>query len=169
MIYNICPTVGFWLRLFDSVFWLMKISGCARVSLCGFHAVTMLGCAVLRVFQHYSFISVSLISFLPSDGWHGDGPSTDESKKKRQKERDCTFQSPPLLSCRGKVWLSQLEYINKSAFSFPFKQVPSLPDTWFVCSLYIIEVQWLIGSNSDWLCKAALMTFDCMWCFKISR
>lgn len=148
------PLLAFDLRLFDSVFWLMETCGCACVSLCGFYAVTMLGCAVLRVPQLYSFISVSLISALRRMTWGW-------AKYRWEKKRDCTFQSPPLLSCRGKVWLSQLEYINKSAFSSPIT-------VWHMVCMFFIYY-WSSVAHRQWVWLTHEMTFDCMWCFKISR
>lgn len=92
--------------------------------------------------------------------------------KQRQRERERERKPSlfnPFHSCRGKVWLPQLECINKSAFSFPFKTTPITTLTQVTVCIFLIWFiyYWISVEYRQWhrLCKVTLITFDCMWGF----
>lgn len=150
----------FWGKVFD----LMEICGhsvCACVHECVWCSYCTGMCLIES--QCYRFISMSLISVLRwmTCGWaeyrweQWREREHEKMKTEAEREKMALFSKPPFLSCRGKVWLSQLECINKSVFSFPFKTTPSTiwHERMFVVFhfLYIIGVQLLIGGDSDFV------------------
>lgn len=155
----------------------MNTGWSACVSQRGFDSITILGCVLPRVSQRCRFISMSLISALQRmAGGMGlaqmRATELEREHKQRQRERERERKPSlfnPFHSCRGKVWLPQLECINKSAFSFPFKTTPITTLTQVTVCIFLIWFiyYWISVEYRQWhrLCKVTLITFDCMWGF----